>query len=200
MDLKRTYRKSSIRILSLTVFCLFAALNAKAQTNEETLEWINESETRIEKLLNLNKPESCGIDIVDNAANTCNEIIDVTVKISPLVKRFYLSSLELDTVETTDSCSTTSIEELYGLGREIFQLAEKLSTLVNSMTNITDIVSSVKATQAIKASSSVKYITSAMSPVGKEMYLDILLLNELIKAKTGESDLLDKAKEMFSWL
>lgn len=200
MNLKHTTGKSFARILFLTVFCLFTAWNVKSQTNKETLEWFNESETRIEKILNLNKPENCGIDIIDNASSTCSEIIDVTVKVSPLVKKVYISSLGLDSTETADSCSKTSLEELYELGNEIFQLTEKLSKLVSSMTNITDIISSAKSMQAIKASSSIKYITGSMSSVGKELYFDILLLNELIKAKTGESDLLDKAKEMFSWL
>lgn len=165
----------------------------------QSLEWCEESGERIEKMQNLDLPEDCGVDIIDNAAKTCKEIADVTIRISPIIKNFYITYFDLEDNAENKSASP-SIDELYGLGKEVTQLAGKLAELTTSLTNITDIVKSMTAREALSSSSNVKYITQSLPSIGKELYLDFQLLGEMIKDKTGNSELLGQLDQIFSWL
>lgn len=151
---------------------------------------------------NLELPANCGVDIIDKAVQSCKEIMDVTLAVSPIITNSYLSYF--DSSQNTDSVDTNrtspSLDELYGLGKEIAQLAGKLAELTSSVTNITDIVKTMTAKEVLSSSSNVKYLTKSLSSVGKELYLDFKLLGEMIKDKTGDVEFMEQIDNLFSWL
>ncbi len=189
----------TIKILVITVCTV---LSGQQGAFSQSFEWVSESKERIEKMQNLELPANCGVDIIDKTVQSCKEIMDVTLAVSPIITNSYLSYF--DYCQNTDSVDTNrtspSLDELYGLGKEIAQLAGKLAELTSSVTNITNIVKTMTAKEVLSSSSNVKYLTKSLPSVGKELYLDFKLLGEMIKDKTGDVKFMEQIDNLFSWL
>lgn len=125
----------------------------------QSLKWIDESDNRINRIIAQKKPEKCKISIVDEAVNTCCEIIEIISKVSPLVKNSYIKLFQ----ETTSNKVGLQLQyisettELYGIGKDLFKLAEKISRLILSVVNIKKLILSAKHLASMRTTTSIKY-------------------------------------------
>lgn len=162
------------------IITAIAVLTAAIAVNAQNTEWCDKYIDNMEKLQELKQPKDCGIQAIDNAVATGKEIADITAKTSPLVKVLYLSDCGL-TVQgiNDDITSMSTLPDIATVSKDIFELADKIKVLSESMKNIEDAAKSAKPMQALKATACVKYITDVLSVTVSDSALNVELINEL---------------------
>ena len=162
------------------IITAIAVLTAAIAVNAQNTEWCGKYIDNMEKLQELKQPKDCGIQAIDNAVATSKEIADITAKTSPLVKVLYLSDCGL-TVQgiNDDITSMSTLPDIATVSKDIFELADKIKVLSESMKNIEDAAKSAKPMQALKATACVKYITDVLSVTVSDSALNVELINEL---------------------
>lgn len=162
------------------IITAIAVLTTVISINAQNTEWCDTYIDNMEKLQELKQPKACGIQAIDDAVATSKEIADITAKTSPLVKVLYLSNYGL-TVQgiNDDMTSISTLPDIATVSKDIFELANKIKALSESMKGIEEAAKSAKPMQALKATACVKYVSDVLAVTASDSALNVELINEL---------------------